>query len=401
MNEAVMHFIWNNRLMRPGAWHTQSGERIWLESPGQHNQDAGPDFLGARLRIGKLRWTGAVEMHWHAMEWYRHRHQLDPAYNQVILHVVWEGSQPATRFDGSEADTFVMKPWVDGSILDHYRQLMSDSAEFPCASQQGLVDRSRYQAMLDRGGLARLEQHTRRFQACLKRCEGDWNRAIWVGLARSFGLKVNSDAMEQIALSISMSEIRKCRGQFERMLGLLNQQWQTEANCIRLHKLRMRPVSFPERKLRQLAVLLAHGLPDVLQLFSTSSPAEVRALFRSASMNETVAQPLPDADDCFSPTTLNVFIINCLIPALFCYGEMHHLPHEQDRAVQWLEQLGPESNRITKIFASLNVYPSNALRSQGMIHQMNAYCMPRRCLECAVGAFLLTRTLNKRYAQTA
>jgi hypothetical protein len=118
-------------------------------------------------------------------------------------------------------------------------------------------------------------------------------------------------------------------------------------------------------------------------------------------MKEPVSQQLPAADDCFSPITLNVFIINCLIPALFCYGEMHHLPHEQDRAVQWLEQLGPETNRITKIFASLNVYPTNALRSQGMIHQMNAYCLPRRCLECAVGAFLLTRTLNKRYAQTA
>jgi len=401
MNEAVMHFIWNNRLMRPGAWHTQSGERIWLESPGQHNQDAGPDFLGARLRIGKLRWTGAVEMHWHAMEWYRHRHQLDPAYNQVILHVVWEGSQPATRFDGTDADTFVMKPWVDGSILEHYRQLITDSSDFPCASQQGLVDRSRYLAMLDRGGLARLEQHTHRFQTNLNRCDGDWNRVIWVGLARSFGLKVNSDAMEQIALSIPMAEVRACRGQFERFWELLNKQRHTESNWIPLRRLRMRPVSFPERKLRQLAALVAHGLPDVLELFSTSSPAELRALFHTTAMTEPVSHHLPATDDCFSPVTLNVFIINILIPALFCYGKMHHLPQEQDRAVQWLEQLGPETNRITNIFASLNVYPTNALRSQGMIHQMNAYCQPRRCLECAVGAFLLTRTLNKRYAQSA
>jgi len=401
MNEAIMHFIWSNRLMRPGEWYTQSGDRIWLESPGQHNHDAGPDFLGARLRIGKLWWTGAVEIHWHAMEWYRHRHQLDPAYNQVVLHVVWEGSQPATRFDGSEADTFVMKPWVDGSILDHYRQLMSEGGNFPCAPQQGQVDRSRYLAMLDRGGLARLELHTRRFREYLQRCEGDWNQAIWIGLARSFGLKVNSDAMEQIAFSISIAEIRACQGHFNLIWSKMKEQVEIDSTWIRLRRLRMRPASFPEHKLRQLAVLVAHGLPDVYELLSTSSPAEVRALFKSMSSIDAASHNLPSSDDCFSPTTLQVFIINTLIPALFCYGEEHHLPQEQDRAVQWLEQLGPEKNRITNIFASLNVHANNALRTQGMIHQLDAYCQPRRCLECAVGAYLLTRTLNKRYAKTA
>lgn len=401
MNEAVMHFIWNNRLMRPGAWHTQSGERIWLESPGQHNRDAGPDFLGAQLRIGKLWWTGAVAMHWHAMEWYRHRHQLDPAYNQVILHVVWEGSQSATRSDGSEVDTFVLKPWVDGSILDHYRQLMSDRGEFPCASQRGLVDRSRYFAMLDRGGLAQLEQHAWRFRSYLQRSGGDWDHAIWVGLARSFGMKVNSDAMEQMALSIPMSELRACQGQFDRIWALMNDRVVSRTSTIRLRRLRMRPVSFPENKLKPLAILVAHGLPDGLELMATSHPAQVRALFRSAAALQPRSNLLPQSDDCLSPTTLQVFIINGLIPAIFCYGEQNHWPQVQDRAVQWLEQLGPEKNRFTNIFASLDVYADSALRSQGMIHQMNDYCWPRRCLECAVGAFLITRTLNKPYAQTA
>lgn len=387
--------------MRPGEWRTESGDRIWLESPGQHNNDAGPDFLSARLRIGQLLWTGAVEMHWHAMEWYRHRHQLDPAYNQVILHVVWEGSQPATRLDGTEVYTFVMKPWVDGSILDHYRQLMANSGDFPCASQQGLVDRSRYLAMFDRGGLARLEQHTRRFRILIQQCGGDWNQAMWVGLARSYGLKVNSDAMEQMALSMPMSDIISMRGRFDLAWKRLNEQVENASTWIHLRRLRMRPASLPENKLKQLAVLMAHGLPNAQDFLATSNSAEVRALFQRVAMEEPISHHLPSIDTCLSPIVLQVFIINSLIPALFCYGQDEHLPHDQDRAVQWLEQLGPEKNRFTHIFASLNVYASNALRSQGMIHQVNAYCRPRRCLECAVGAFLLTRTLNKRYAQTA
>ena len=401
MNEAIMHFIWKNRLLRPGEWYTQSGERIQPYSPGQHNQDAGPDFLGARLRIGALWWTGAVEMHWHAMEWYRHRHQLDPAYNQVVLHVVWEGSQAATRLDGSNAETFVMKPWVDGSILDHYRQLMDEEGRFPCASQQALVDRNRYLAMLDRGGLARLEQHTARFRAYLQRCEGNWNQAIWIGLARSFGLKVNSDAMEQLAFSISIEELQSLTGQFSRIREMFNEKVTVDSAIVPLRRLRMRPTSFPEHKLRQLARLVANGLPGVDELLSTPDAVKVRSLFGKMASDNSHTNGHLDTREFLSPTTLQVFIINTLIPALFCYGEDQHLPQEQDRAVQWLEQLGAEQNKITEIFASLNVRPDNALRSQGMIHQLEAYCLPRRCLECAVGAFLLTRSVRKRYAQTA
>lgn len=401
MNEAVMHFIWNNRLLKIGVWQTQRGERIWLESPGQHNPDAGPDFLGARLRIGNLRWTGAVELHTHAMEWYRHRHQLDPNYNQVILHVVWEGRQPAMRCDGTEADTFVMKPWVDGHILDHYRQLMADSGDFPCASQRGLVDRSRYLAMFDRGGLQRLLQHKQRFWRSLHQCGGDWDRALWVGLVRSFGMNANSAAMEHLALSISMYEIKACRGHFDRIWAIMSDRVKTNAAWIRSGRSCTLTVSFTKNKLKQLAVLVAYGIPDARELLSASTPFEVRALFRKAAQTEPGVHLIEKTDDCLSPKTLQVFIINSLIPALFCYGEENHLPQEQDRAVQWLEQMGPEKNRCTDIFASLNVDANNALRSQGMIHQMNAYCRPRRCLECAVGAFLLTRTLYKRYAQTA
>jgi len=401
MNEAVMHFIWNNRLLKTGVWQTQTGERIWMESPGQQNPDAGPNFLGARLRIGNLRWTGAVEMSWHAMDWYRHRRQLDPTYNQVILHVVWEGGQHAMRCDGTEADTFVMKPWVDGHILDHYSQLMSNSGDFPCASQRGLVDRNRYLAMLDRGGLQRLLQHKQRFWRSLHQCGGDWDRALWVGLVRSFGMNANSAAMEHLALSISMLEIKACRGHFDRFWAIISDRIKSSAAWIHSGRSCTLPVSFTKYKLKQLAVLVAYGIPDAGELLSASTPFEVRALFRKATQAAPGVHLIENTDDCLPPKTLQVFIINSLIPALFCYGEENHLPQEKDRAVQWLEQMGPEKNRYTDIFASLDVHADNALRSQGMIHQMNAFCRPRRCLECAVGAFLLTRTLFKRYAQTA
>jgi len=81
--------------------------------PGRWNLLGGPDFRGARLRLGDEELTGDVELHLHAGDWAAHAHAADRAYDAVVLHVVLFPPAPgerARRADGSDIPTLVLLP---------------------------------------------------------------------------------------------------------------------------------------------------------------------------------------------------------------------------------------------------------------------------------------------------
>ena len=46
--------------------------------------------FNAQVKIGNTTWAGNVEIHQKSSEWNKHRHTTDSAYNNVVLHVVYE-----------------------------------------------------------------------------------------------------------------------------------------------------------------------------------------------------------------------------------------------------------------------------------------------------------------------
>ena len=88
--EYMLHYAWQHRIFPFGQLHTEDGKEIDIVSVGRHNSDAGPDFIGAQLKIGGMTWAGNVEIHLRSSDWYRHHHDTDAAYDNVILHVVSE-----------------------------------------------------------------------------------------------------------------------------------------------------------------------------------------------------------------------------------------------------------------------------------------------------------------------
>ena len=88
--ERLLQFIWQFQYFNQGGLKTTSGEELQIIYPGTYNTNQGPDFTGAKIKIGNTMWAGNVELHVRASDWNRHNHQLDKNYNNVILHVVWE-----------------------------------------------------------------------------------------------------------------------------------------------------------------------------------------------------------------------------------------------------------------------------------------------------------------------
>jgi hypothetical protein len=87
-SEKLFQRIWARCEFDSAGARTADGRALEILEPGKWNGLGGPDFLGARLRLGRAEITGDVELHLHAADWAAHAHARDPAYANVALHVV-------------------------------------------------------------------------------------------------------------------------------------------------------------------------------------------------------------------------------------------------------------------------------------------------------------------------
>ena len=58
MQEQLLHFIWHRKLFQQENLFTTTGQPVEILNTGIPNQDQGPDFLQARIRIGDQVWAG-------------------------------------------------------------------------------------------------------------------------------------------------------------------------------------------------------------------------------------------------------------------------------------------------------------------------------------------------------
>lgn len=65
-----------------------NGASLRVLSPGRWNRMPGPDFRNAKLELNGTVLRGDVEIHGKTSDWISHGHGGDPAYDNVILHVV-------------------------------------------------------------------------------------------------------------------------------------------------------------------------------------------------------------------------------------------------------------------------------------------------------------------------
>jgi hypothetical protein len=86
--EKLLQKIWLRGDFDRGSARLVDGREVRVLYPGKWNLLGGPDFKGARLRFGDHEITGDVELHLHAADWDAHGHANDPAYADVVLHVV-------------------------------------------------------------------------------------------------------------------------------------------------------------------------------------------------------------------------------------------------------------------------------------------------------------------------
>jgi hypothetical protein len=211
MKEEFLHYVWKYKKFAFAKAKTISNLPISLISVGMHNHLAGPDFFNAQLYVDDQLWAGNVEIHLKSSDWYAHGHEADPAYNTVILHVVWEHDIDIYRSDNEAIPTLEIKKYVSMDTLTNYKTLFARQQEkwINCEAELREVPTAVLDHWLERLYIERLEQKTEMIQSLLAQTHFDWEAVLFCMLARNFGTKINGLAFHSLAEAIDFGIVRK------------------------------------------------------------------------------------------------------------------------------------------------------------------------------------------------
>ena len=112
MKEDFLHYLWKFKKFELSNLTTSNAEVLTIVNSGQYLQLAGPDFFNAQIIIGDQKWAGNVEIHIKSSDWYVHHHEKDEAYDNIILHVVWDHDTPVFRKNNTEIPVLELKKYV-------------------------------------------------------------------------------------------------------------------------------------------------------------------------------------------------------------------------------------------------------------------------------------------------
>lgn len=415
MTERLLQYIWQFQYYNKGELSTTAGEPLQILFPGQVNTNQGPDFSDAKIKIGTTTWAGAVELHINTSDWKKHNHQQDNNYNNVILHVVWEDDTKA-----NELPVLELKSRVPKVLLQRYEELMLSSSFIPCEKMIHTVREITWKSWKERLLAERLLRKAAVVETYLQQNSYHWEATFWWLLARNFGMKVNADAFEAVARSLSINILAKHKNQIHQLealllgqAGLLNENF-AEDYPVMLQKeyafyknkyglqpinnpvfsLRMRPGNFPAVRLAQLAMLVHHSVHLFAEIKEAGEVKNVKSRFDITANDYWHYHYRFDEHSAFRKKKLGAamidnIVINTIVPVLFAYGNYHNEQLYKDKALQWLEETTAESNVITKGFEKLGLENRTAYDSQALIELKNNYCHPKRCLDCGVGNAIL------------
>lgn len=432
--EQLLHYCWKHKLLPLHELTTTDGKAVEVVHPGIHNTHAGPDFFNAKVRIDGTLWVGNVEIHDKAGDWYAHGHHQDTAYDNVVLHVCSVIDREVTRSDGQPIPHLQMD--VPAEVAANYDELRSTDHYPPCYKVVPHLNQLMVTGWLAALQTERLEQKTADIVRRAERHNGDWEKACFITLARNHGFGTNGASFEAWAHHLSLAAAAKHRDNllqvealFLGQAGLLNPDKMTDKHrkaaladpyfqllhneyAFLAHKfslteaencpwkyLRMRPHNFPHIRMARLAALYHSGKAGLSRLTECQSPAEAAEMYRAElsdywQNHYLFGTPSARSTQGITDASLRLLLINTAIPTLFAYGRHTSKEALCRRAGEWLEQLRPEQNRVTKLWKDCGLTAAHAGESQALLQLRQNYCDRSECLRCRIGYVYLSARFN-------
>jgi uncharacterized protein DUF2851 len=414
----------------PARLRTVDGRAVEAIHRGHWSHGLGPDFTDAMLLFdGRELRSGAIEIHLRTRGWTDHGHHLDPAYNQVVLHLV-------ARHDGAEtrrADGGLI-PIVDLAACGWMPDAASDAVPIDwsrfggtvCASGLAASNPAPLREALWRLGDLRLAARSARLEAELTRLPpGEVLYREWLD---ALGYSANREPMRLLAERLPLAAVEAClrlvpppdrtavaRGLLFGIGGFLplapadaagaqldpadvaaaerawrahGAPWFDDALApTQWVKRRVRPANHPAARLAAAAETLtnafdAGGLPPAMFEPWRTGRDPIAAL-RALSGNRLGAERAA------------AVAINVILPLGLAIGA-----HAGDAALAdaaeaaWERLPGVETNERTRralrqVAGDARIPGLGARGGQGLIHLDATLCGPRRCFECPIARVVI------------
>jgi hypothetical protein len=421
IKEDFLHYIWQHKLFIGHNLKTTNGEELEVIDTGTRNDDAGPDFFNAKIKMGDKIWAGNVEIHLQSSDWNLHKHTNNDDYQSVILHVVQQANTDIKRKTGENIPQLELK--YPDQMVENYHNLFTRRETIRCSKHINEVSSIFISSWMNTLLSERLLKKTEHITSLLEKNNHNWEESFYTILARNFGFGTNSEPFERLAQSIPLICLQKHKNnllQIEAMMlgqaGLLPEEDTDEYvkklrkeytflkkkfNLISLQQpgwklMRVRPGSFPHVRIAQFAALVNQSSklfskvienPDyeyICSLFSTKTSDywETHYHFKEESMPRSKK---------LGKKTIDILLINTIIPFIFYYGKRNENESLQENALKLLEQIPKEENKITSEWENLGIKIENAFDSQAVIQLKNNYCEKKDCLRCRIGHKVLTK----------
>ena len=433
-SERHLQCVWFDPDLRPAVLKTGRGEDVLVEDPGVWNSEAGPDFLGAAIRIGpdRRRIAADVEIHLHPADWERHHHGSDPRYARVRIHVTYfpgalpDGSLPPGSVQIALKEALAANPLFSFETIDvtTYPQF-ARATPTPCSRFFATWTPDESAALLESAGEERLRRKAERFSVAIHEKGAD--QVLYEEVLCALGYKQNKAPFRRLAELVPLESLREearddlhvAYALLMGIAGLLPKQpkanWDAEtksfvrtlwdlwwkkrerwenrimsAGSWRLAGLR--PANRPERRIMAAADLFVdHKIPQRSEGFIARARRwleSAKGIYWDRRLSFSGGRQ-KQSSALLGETRIDAILNNVLIPFLATRGI---------RPARWLDRLPMEAGNVIVRQTAAALFGSDfppslcrdGLRQQGLIQIFYDFCLNdrSRCAACELPGML-------------
>jgi hypothetical protein len=367
------------------------GREFEILNFGQYNPvESGPDFSNAKIKINDIIWFGNVEIHIKSSDWYKHNHHKDPAYDNVILHVVFDSDRIVMQ-NGMTIPELRLADFIDLKHFSKFEQHYRHSKNWNCSGMLHLVPAELFDDQIDKFLIQRFKRKSVDLSKYFNSFE---NRSAFLFLlARSFGMKANQLPFEMLARlleKIDFSDYAES-DHLSLILFASGLYFPEGTNDKILYQIFIRQIDFlpssiwkkgglrpsnqPEKRIKVFAKLYC----DIIQLEENDWNKLIENnMFKTFLINRG-----------YSEIFLSHLLVNTVSYFYFwLFEETKNFKYHQYFTLTIGGQ-APESNRITKMWRSPKNYLINARYSQAFLEIYSELCSKKLCLNCNIGKYLI------------